>query len=70
MSARFFKKNGNSLTSVVKLDVKLSLICVQTINVPKTHDIKCCYEKHLPKYNLYKEQLQGDKLRDFKSAPS
>jgi hypothetical protein len=44
------------------------LICGQTLSVPKTHDVKCCYENHLSKYNKHKEQLQGNKLQDFKSA--
>jgi len=48
----------------------MSLICVQTISVPKTHDVKCCYENHLSKYDQYKEQLQEYKLQDFKSAPN
>jgi hypothetical protein len=47
----------------------MSLICGQTISVPKTHDIKYCYENHLSKYDQYKE-LQGDELQDFKSAPN
>ena len=68
MSARFFKKVGTHFCCEIRCKI-MSLICVQTISVPKTHDIKCHYENHLSKYDQYKEQLQGDKLRDFKSAP-
>jgi ribosomal protein L16 Arg81 hydroxylase len=48
----------------------MSLICSQTTSVLKTHDVKCCYENHLSKYDQYIEQLKGDKLWDFKSAPN
>ena len=48
----------------------MSFICGQTIRVPKSNNVKSYYQNHLSKYDQYTEQLQEDKLRDFKSAPN